>query len=254
MNRRRLLTILAAVLLTLIGTVIIVTYVNSAERRARQGEELTTILVADEPIPAGTAAGDVTARVRPLEVPRYVRPGDAVEDVAALGQQVTSGDILPDEPLREGQFGPPTPGGAAAELDLPEELQIVSVALEPQRALGGRIQPGQEVGIMLSVDQAEIPTDANSDQVEIAESATGLVLNRVPVTAVTGGLDEETGEAGGGAVMVSFAVDESDAERLVFGAEHGRIWLTEQSQETPSINDQFRTRENVFQDVDTGGG
>ena len=120
MNRRRLLTILAAVLLTLIGTVIIVTYVGSAERRARQGEELTTILVADERIPAGTAAGDLRERVRSIEVPQYVRPNDAVEDVAALGQQVTGADILPDEPVREGQFGPPTPGGAAAAQDLPE--------------------------------------------------------------------------------------------------------------------------------------
>ena len=252
MNRRRLLTIAGALLLTLIGTVIIVIYVSSAERRARQGEELTTVLVANERIPAGTAAGELTERVQSIEVPRYVRPGDAVEDVAALGQQVTSGDILPDEPLREGQFGPPTPGGAAGGQDLPAELQIVSLALEPQRALGGRIRPDQEVGIMLSLDQADIPDEDNPGDTELAESATGMVLNRVPVTAVTGGVDEETGEVGG-TVMVSFAVDESDAERLIFGAEHGRIWLTEQTEETPSINIQFRTRQNVFGDVDTGG-
>ncbi|HSK90951.1 MAG TPA: Flp pilus assembly protein CpaB [Euzebyales bacterium] len=253
MNRRRLVAILAAVLLTLVGTVIIVAYVSSAEQRARQGEELTTVLVADERIAAGTPAADLTDRVRSIEVPQYVRPGDAVEDVAALGQQVASGDILPEEPLREGRFGPPTPGGAAPGMDLPEGHQIVSVSLEPQRALGGRIRPGQEVGIMLSVDQAEVPDATNPNETQVADSATGMVLNRVPVTAVTGGLDEETGQAAAGAVMVSFAVDESDAERLVFGAEHGRIWLTEQTEDTPSISEGFRTRDNVFRDVDTGG-
>jgi hypothetical protein len=107
---------------------------------------------------------------------------------------------------------------------------------------------------MLSVDQVDIPADANPDEMEVADSATGMVLNRVPVTAVTGGVDEETGEAAGGTVMVSFAVDEPDAERLVFGAEHGRIWLTEQTEETPSIDVRFWTRQNVFDNVDTGGG
>ena len=67
-----------------------------------------------------------------------------------------------------------------------------------------------------------------------------------------GGIDADTGEVGG-TVMVSFAVDESDAERLVFGAEHGRIWLTEQNENTPTINGTFRSRQNILTDLDTGG-
>jgi pilus assembly protein CpaB len=254
MTRRRLLTIALAVLLTLFGTVILIAYISSAEQRARQGQELTTVLVPTAEIEANVPARDLADRVTSEEVPRDMRPEDAVSGLDELRDRVTAVTLLPGEPLRAGRFQAPgrtrTPGGMA----IPEGMQVVSVALEPQRALGGRLQEGQLVGVMLSVDQAEVPSPDDPGETDVADTATGMVLNRVLVTNVVGAINEETGQVDG-TVMVSFALDESDAERLVFGAEHGRIWLTEQNDDTPTLENQFRTRQNIFQDVvvDTEG-
>lgn len=252
MVRKRLVTVLAAVLLTLVGTVIIVTYVSTAERRALEGQQRTTVLAANERIPANTAASDLVELVHPIDVPVDLRPEDAIATLDNVADQVTAADLLPNEPLRLGQFQAPDTGTARGGQDLPDEFQIVSVSLEPQRALGGRVQPDQLVGVIISMDRAEIVDPDAPGGTSTPDEATGMVLNRVRVTAVDGGVDPETGEAGG-AVTVAFAVDEPDAERLVFGAEHGRIWLTEQNDNTPPIDPAFRTRRDILKDIDTGG-
>ena len=248
---RRVLTIVGAVLLTLFGTVLLVAYVNTAERRALAGEELTTVLVTTEEIAANVAAAELGDRVAREEVPRDMRPEDAVTTLDELGNRVTAVNLLPGETLRAGRFQSPDQARTADGVEIPEGTQIVTLSLEPQRALGGRVTAGQLVGVMLSVDQAEIPNQANPAETIVADQTTGMVLNQVLVTDVSGGVDEETGQAEG-AVMVSFALDESDAERLVFGAEHGRVWLTEQNQNTPTLGGQFRTRENIFDAVNEG--
>lgn len=248
---RRVLTIVGAVLLTLFGTVLLVAYVNSAEQRALAGEELTTVLVTTEEIAASVPAAELGDKVAREEVPRDMRPEDAVSSLDELGDRVTAVNILPGEPLRAGRFQSPEQAQTAGGVQIPEGMQIVTLSLEPQRALGGRISAGQEVGVMLSVDQAEVPNPTEPTQVQVADQATGMVLDRVLVTNVSGGVDEETGQADG-AVMVSFALDESNAERLVFGAEHGRVWLTEQNADTGTLGGTFRTRKNIFEDLDEG--
>lgn len=245
---RRVLTILGAVALTLFGTVLLIAYVNSAEQRALEGQELTTVLVATEEIAANTPAAETANLVAPEDVPADLRPEDAVTSLDELGNRVTAVNILPGEPLRAGRFQAADQARTAGGIDIPEGTQIVSLALEAQRALGGRIRPGQTVGVVLSVDRAEVPNPRDPTQVRVADQATGMVLDRVLVTNVSGRADGQANSA----VMVSFALDESDAERLVFGAEHGRVWLTEQNDDTTTLGGQFRTRDNIFRGLSEG--
>jgi len=240
MNRRRLITITTAGVLTLIGTWIIVTYVNNAEERAAGNEELTNILVPEEEIPAGTTADEMQGLVTVQSIPADLRPSDAVTELAEVGDQVTDVKLLPGEPIRRerfvdrGQGGPS--GGTADEGD-----QVVSIALDAQRALGGDVRAGQRVGVVISMDQAEIPDDENPGQTRIGETLTGFVLNDIPVVAKAGG------DEGGGGIMVSLSVDQSEAGRIIFGAEHGRIWLTEQNEQTVTAGGRIRTRDNIYQ-------
>lgn len=241
MNRRRLITITAAVVLTLIGTWIIVTYVNNAEERAAGDQQFTDVLVPEEEIPAGTAADEMQNLVTDQSVPADLRPDDAVTDLADLGDSVADAKLLPGEPLRTGRFVEPGEGSQSRGAAVDEGDQVVSIALDAQRALGGGVRAGKRVGVVISIDQAEIPDDENPGQTTLGETLTGFVLNDIPVVAVSGG-----GEGGGG-VMVSLSVDQSEAGRIVFGAEHGRIWLTEQNEQTVTAGGRIRTRDNIYQ-------
>jgi pilus assembly protein CpaB len=99
----------------------------------------------------------------------------------------------------------------------------VSILLEPQRAIGGRLAAGDTVGVVVS----------------LGTPATHAVLHRVLVTQVQGAPapvdpaaegDPETASAGAPApassLMITLAVSAAQAEAVVFGIEHGTLWLT----------------------------
>jgi pilus assembly protein CpaB len=254
MNRRRVVTIIAAILLTLFGMVVVIAYVNSAEGRAQENAELVSILVATEEIPAGTPAASLAGSrsVALRQVPQAVRAEDAVQDLDALGDQVTLERILANEPIVARHFGDPAEAQRPGSGQVEEGLEIITVALEPQRALGGEIAAGDLVGVIVSLedsggsDEAATtdPTTGGGD-----EATSGMVLAGVPVTGVSG-VDPEAG-APGDLIMVSLQVDEPDAERIAFGAEFGRLWLTRQA-EGETTDTRTRSREDIFDGLGSG--
>ena len=109
----------------------------------------------------------------------------------------------------------------------PTGLQEVSVLLEPQRAVGGRLAAGDTVGVFLSLARGR-------------HGATHAVLHRVLVTQVQGAPapadpDAEASRRTGRrpAAAPSAQPDghprrrrAGEAEAVVFGVEHGTLWLS----------------------------
>lgn len=251
MTRRRLLSIVAAVLLTAFGTVVLVAYVNSAENRARQDMELVAVLVVNERIPQGTPAREITPeQARREEWPSYTRAENAVERLDALGNRVAATDLMPGEQLLTSDFMPPerTPQTGGQRTD--ETKQVITIALERQRAAGGNISAGQEVGVIMSFDGAA-SSDEEEAPAEGAEPRTRLVLAPIMVSAVEGATPQ-TGADPGTPVMVSLEVDASQSERIAFAAEFGRIWLTLQNEGTSNAGGQDRTLDNILEDPEVG--
>lgn len=248
MNRRRLLAILGAVLLTVFGTIVLVAYVSSAERRAQQGAELVGILVAREEIPAGTSVGDVKGLVARREVPSSVRAEDAVTNLDDLGRQVTVERILQNEPIVARQFGDAAAAQRSGGGQLSEGLEVITLALEPQRALGGELAQGDLVGVLVSMDSAAT-TDTQSDEASGAsdDATTAMILAGVRVAGVSGA-DPEADQAGTN-VLVTLEVDQTDAEKIAFGAEYGRIWLTRQAEDEPGVDSDGQTRRKLFKNL-----
>lgn len=250
MNRRRALTVLAAILLTIVGMVIVIAYVRSAETRVQEGAGLVPILVAAEEIAAETPAADLADSVVVREVPRAFVAEDAVPDISEVEDLVTLERILAGEPIVKRQFGDAAEARRGGGGQVAEGLEIITVALEPQRALGGEIAAGDLVGVIVSLESdsgdsgGEDPTTTAPSSGDPAETA--MVLAGVPVTAVSGAEPAATtAGAPGDTIMVSLQVDEPDAERIVFGAEFGRVWLTRQG-EGEDTDSRTRTRENIF--------
>lgn len=236
MNRRRLLTIIAAVVLTLLGTVILIAYVNSAERRAQEGAELVRVLYAVGEIEAGTPASELVGSelVAVREVPATVRPDDAVMNPEELGEEEAVNTIHADTPIIARQFDTPQATGGGARGGVREGREVISVALETQRALGGDIQEDDHVGMMMSIEGAQPPPGSDTTNDNSCGGTTAMVLAGLTVVDVNG-INAETGEAGN-TITVSFDVDQSQAEKIAFAAEYGRIWLTRQPENPSAAN------------------
>lgn len=250
MTRRRVLIILTAVVLALFGMFVIVAYVNSAERRALEGTELVPVLVATTEIDANTPASEVGELVATEEAPVRLRQEDAVRNLGNLGDQVTTSPIRAGEQIVERHFGEADEVQSGSSAEIEEGKQIVSIALEPQRAVSGQLSGGDLVSVIISLGEAEVQDEDNPSQTTTVDDTTGEVLSNVPVTAVSGGVTEEADEAAG-TVTVSLEVDGSDAERIVFGMEHGSVWLTLNGENVPRPDGQTRSPDDIF---DTRGG
>jgi pilus assembly protein CpaB len=240
--RRRLLAALAALVLALVGTVVLVAYAQGADQRAMAGMSTVPVLVVDQPVPEGTRAEDLSALVRTEQLPAKAAVDGRVTDLADLSGEVATVDLQPGEQLLAGRFAAPeslqTPGTVA----VPPGTEEVSVLLDPQRAVGGRLVAGDEVGVFVS--QAE-------------PVSTHAVLHRVLVTQVQGApapadpeADTATASAGSavptGSLLVTLALTAEQAEGVVFGAEHGTLWLSLEPDEADLDGTEVITPDNVY--------
>jgi pilus assembly protein CpaB len=233
--RRRLLAAAAALVLAAVGGTVLLAYARGADARAMAGLKTETVLVATGTIPAGTPATDLGTSVQSRELPAAAVVPGAVRDLAALGNRVTTAEMQPGEQLLASRFGAATsllPPGTVA---VPAGDEEISVQLDTERAVGGRLAAGDHVGVFLSMAMPD------------GSLTTHAVLHHVLVTQVQGAVVPTTGAADGtkeaaasssspssssasggpgGSVLATLALTAQDAEAVVFGQEHGKLWLS----------------------------
>jgi pilus assembly protein CpaB len=224
---RRLLAALAALLLLVVGSVVLLAYVHGADARALAGARPVEVLVADKRIPEGTSGDALEGMVRTETVPAKTALAGRVVNLSSLSGRVATVDLLPGEQLLFNRFTRPGDLKAPGTVEVPKGLQEVSVLLEPQRAVGGRLAAGDTVGVVVSLKSQD------------GTSATHAVLHKVLVTQVQGAPtpvdpaaqeDPATQSAGtpapSSSLMITLAVTAAQAEAVVFGVEHGTLWLS----------------------------
>lgn len=236
MMKRKIIGVVGAVLLATVGTLALVGYVQSAKDRAVAGEQQVDAYVLDTTARKGASLEQIRGAVKQVEVPAKVRADDAVTDLADLDGDLVAGvDLQPGEQLLRSRL---VHAQDLARVEVPEGRQELSVALDPERAVGGVLRAGDTVGVVLSFDPFK-----RNDGSETA-NVTHLVLHKVLVTSVQfdqnesgtgdrvvggddeGEEDEEVERAPKNRLIVTLALTSPEVEQVVFAAEFGHIWLT----------------------------
>jgi pilus assembly protein CpaB len=243
--RRRLLAATAALVLLLVGSVVLLAYVRGADARALAGTRTVEVLVADQPIPAGTSGKELAALVRREVLPEKAALTGRVTDLSELAGQSATVDLEPGEQLLASRFADPASQQAPGTVAVPAGKSELSVLLEPQRVVGGRLSAGDTVGVFISL---------KSDKPQ-----THVVLHRVLVTQVQGApaqvsgdgaQGEQTASSGSAAptssLMVTLAVSAREAEAVVFGAENGTVWLSLEPDDAATGGTEVITPENIY--------
>jgi pilus assembly protein CpaB len=262
---RRLLAVATALFLALIGAALVLGYAGGADRRALATlDPVEVIVVGESPIPAGTPVEQLDTQVNADSVPARAAVPDHLTDPAQVEGLVTASALQPGEQLLIADFVDPASLELKSPTTVPEGMHEVTIPLDSPRALGGRIQAGETVGIVIT------STDPDGG------AYTHLTLHQVLVTRVQGGLappapveptgtptpapdaeDEETAPAAAEEptaepapqeiVYVSFALDTRDVEEVLFAAEHARIWLTRENESVPGVPTAPVTSESLWQ-------
>ena len=238
--RRRLLAALAALVLAATGAVVLLAYVRGADARALAGVQTVDVLVVDRQVAEGTPGEELAELVRTERLPAKAAVPGAVTDLGELAGRVATVDLQPGEQLLAARFAVPEDLGVPGTVPVPEGAAEVSLLLEPQRAVGGRLAAGDTVGVHVSLPDA-----------------THAVLHRVLVTQVQGapapaaeGEGTDTASSGGAApsasLLVTLGLRPEAVEAVVFGMEHGTVWLSLEPEGVDTSGTEVLTPANVY--------
>ena len=259
---RRILMIGATLLLAVLGTVAVLLYVGKADARALAGKQAVTVLVAAKRVPADTSAhqAELDGLLRKEEMPAETVPADALAEIGSdLADLVASSDIQAGQLVLRPMFVTKTEqtGG----LKIPDGKIAVSVAVTSPQQVAGFVQVGSKVAVFDTFNVAEgygrTPAGDGLQKQHQYNQGTRLVLSSVEVLAIGpqgsgSGADSKKGALSAdnnandssGMVLVTVAVDQADAERLIHAAQTGTVYLallTDTSKTAPSDGVDNRT-------------
>jgi pilus assembly protein CpaB len=226
---RRVLAVLAAVVVAMIGVVAVVVYANGADARAVAGQQPKTVYVAAKLVPSGTSAADAVATglIVPTQVAAKGMPAGALSTVDdATGKLVALTDIAPGEFVVTGRFGT-TPVGQKA-IQVPDGQVAISLSLSDPARVGAFVTPGSHIVIY----DTYVPVVATANTGSAAGAAGGkqtqVLLDDVLVIAV--GSTSLTPPASGAAqapaagALVTVALPPDTAAKLVHGIQTGTLY------------------------------
>lgn len=232
--RRRVLGLVAAVVLAGVGTAALVAYVRSARADAVAGEAQIEVLVVGADVAQGTPVDVVRTRVNLVTVPeRLAIPGVLTswnEFDALMAQDTTlvaASDLLTGDQLSARRL---VPRRQLVRAEVPAGLQELTVAVEPERAVGGELRPGEVVGVVMS---REVPQPTSAQVLTgvpvIAVQITSADRSRLGLGSEDGddeSMDPTVADAPESRVLVTLAVTTLQAEQLVEALEFGQVWFT----------------------------
>ncbi|MDD5560997.1 MAG: Flp pilus assembly protein CpaB [Candidatus Omnitrophica bacterium] len=234
----------------LIAVVLINNYIQhqteEAKRMVAQSQKnLTTVVVAKQSIPAGTAIkesmlAEITVN-RNMVQPRSAASIDRVVDKITIAPIDKGEQVLLNKVTISGEIG-------SLSMKVPAGKRAVTVPVDNISSVGGMIRPGDHVDI---VGMVPIPA-MNAEGKQVNQLATMPLFQDVLVLAVgqefmQGGKKEE--KAAAIAPAITFALSPQEANLIVFVQEQGKIRLilrspgdTQLQQVTPASWDTlFRT-------------
>ena len=246
--KRRILSIALAVLLAIFGTAGVLIYVKHANARALAGQRAVTVVVAKSLIHSGTSAGDAQAQgLLAIEtLPAASVPASALTSVTSdIRALVADADVQPGQLLLRPMLV--TSAQVTSGLAIPNGMVAVAVMFCVPEAVAGNVHPGSQVAVFDTVAQGSSSggngnTGACSGQRQQSSNAnaiaiTKLILPRVTVLAV-GPATPPSSQSGGTSTsaaantnanqndeLVTLAVDQQDAERLIVLTEEGLPYL-----------------------------
>lgn len=242
----------AAVALAIVGALLIIFYANGADQRALQTLETVDVLVVKTAIPAGTPVDTMAASLAVEKVPAAGVSDTALNTLDNKAGTVSAVDLVPGEQLLAQRLVAPEDVKAQGGVEVPPGLQEVSFQLEPQRVVGGRINVGDHVGIALNFEDG-------AHKPKLEDATTQLTLRKVLVTAVqrapkpTSSEKPAEGEANPedttlpeGSLMVTVAVSDIDAGKIIFTSINGTLWLTKEPLDAQDNGPRIERKEVVY--------
>jgi pilus assembly protein CpaB len=225
---RRSVLLTVALLIALVGTALIVLYVQGIDKRATAGQELVEVLTATDTIDAGesVSAAMEAGKFEKRQVRRDDMVDGALSSTGSISDLVSLGTIYAGEQVIAPKFGTL---GDTEGLIIPDDKVAISVELSDPARVAGFVNPGSDVAIFLSADPIRRMPDGSE---QTLPPYTRLLLPKVQVIGVgTSSISSKTTTTDAGEQIVeqvprailTLAVDQKQAEKVIYAARNAEI-------------------------------
>lgn len=257
-------------MLALIGVVAVLTYARQANNRAIAGMKAENVYQATGTIPTGMSLLTASEKglLKTIKVPVISLSAEPVNRVTAANEHlVLNASLATDELLTQNMLVSKASVAASSAVTLPIPLGDVAVTVQMcvQEAVADYITAGSDVAVFDTyvtgkASVAQRTCDVTHQGIPPVLMATRIVLTRASVLAV-GASPAAAGTSAGnastvtdptsssvqGSVLVTLAVDQADAERLISIDELGLPYMALLTPDSKTSFDNPANPTNLFQ-------
>ncbi len=231
---RRILAVVAALVLAVVGGALVIVYASNADERAIANAQPEKVWVAQQVVPAGTTLKDAerTDLITETQVAAGALPTGALQEITPENNSLLAlSDIQPGEYLLGARFGTRPTGEKAIEV--PSGMLAVSVELSDPARVGRFVTPGSHIAIYSSYRIKALGEDKRSQQINDNEiKGTSVLLDDVEVIgmgdsalmAPKNAPEDEEEVAAEPSFLVTVAVKPDEAERLIHGINEYKLY------------------------------
>lgn len=195
-----------------------------------------------------------------LELAEQVNPIDDLEIPEDLAYEIPLDGALTTFDLEGNivELGEP--------IEIPADHLTVVFGISSERALGGRVRPGDTVAVVVSFADDVLPSEGEESEEESTPGrTTDVLLHKALVTDVqvediigavrsTDGLTVDVAEGSVSGTnsqvyYITLALPSTQIERLIYALEYGQIWLANQPSTAGDATNGIVTQENIHEEV-----
>jgi len=187
-------------------------------------------------------------------------PGTAVGKTALKTLDNSAGkvaavDLIPGEQLVAERLVAPEDLKTSGSVKVPAGLQEVSFQLEPQRVVGGRLEPGDHVGIFISLTAGGLESKpGETTQLSIHKvlvtavqrAPEGAAAKPAPSAAAGAEADPRDVNLPTGSLMITVSVNDINADKVVFASEFASIWLSKEPLDAQDSGPKIMQKPDVY--------
>ncbi|ALV44529.1 hypothetical protein MB46_02340 [Arthrobacter alpinus] len=231
--KTRLLGGIAAVILAILGTVMLVTYVGGADARAMAGTQTTDVVVVQKEIASGTPVSNFGNAVQVKQVPANMVAEGSLTDLTAVQDQVAAMKLLPGDQISAARLTEAAEFKSSNPVKVPDTMQQLSFSVTADRVVGGQLTPSDYAALFLSYNQGvepgtdQVPATKNTLRKVLVVSMQAVDQGQSNTPASPGSQDSSVApnRVGAASYVVTVALAPEEAIKLVHAAEFGHIWV-----------------------------
>lgn len=219
--KSRFLVVTVSIVVGLLAAMIATGYVSSVRAKVLTDAEPREIYVTTKNVPAGTSLDEMLTggMAERTKVPSRYAAEDAVSDAGQVSARVLLYDVGPGEQLTSSKFK--ASGGSDIVGQVPRGKLAVSVPIDEVTGVGASLRPGDSIVLFATFS----PGPNGVDMTRILLPAAQVIASSFDSGSQQRGGALGARQNGSTKQTITLAVSPNEAEKVVFAAEKGHVWM-----------------------------